>query len=47
MEGRLVKSLVVGRSSLVEVDLKELSAGIYFLDCVGENGSEKVKVVKY
>jgi uncharacterized repeat protein (TIGR01451 family) len=46
-DGRLIKSLVIGHSSLVNVDMTELSAGVYFLDCKTESGSEKVKVVKY
>jgi hypothetical protein len=46
-DGRIVKSLVIGHSSLVNIDVKDLSAGVYFLDCEGEKGREMVKVVKY
>jgi uncharacterized repeat protein (TIGR01451 family) len=46
-DGRLIKSLVIGHSSLVKIDMTELSAGVYFLDCKMESGSGKVKVVKY
>jgi hypothetical protein len=47
MEGLLLKSIVNCQLSTVNLDLKELSAGIYFLDCVGEKNSQKIKVVKY
>jgi spore coat protein CotH len=46
-DGRLTKSLVISHSSLVNVDMTELSAGVYFLDCKTEKGSEQMKVVKY
>jgi hypothetical protein len=41
------RSLVIGHSSLVTIEVNDLSGGIYFLDCKTEGGSEKVKVVKY
>jgi hypothetical protein len=47
MDGKLLKSMVDGQWSFVNIDLQSLSAGIYFLDCLTANGSEKVKVVKY
>jgi len=47
VEGSVIKSLVISHSQKVTVDLKELSAGVYFLDCVGEKGTQKIKVVKY
>jgi uncharacterized repeat protein (TIGR01451 family) len=47
IDGRVIKSLGIGHSEKATVDLKELSAGIYFLDCLTANGSQKVKVVKY
>jgi uncharacterized repeat protein (TIGR01451 family) len=46
-DGRLVKSLVISHSSLVNVDMTELSAGVYFMDCKTESGSEKIKIVRY
>jgi alpha-tubulin suppressor-like RCC1 family protein len=47
MDGRLLKSMVDGPWSIVNIDLQGLSPGIYFLDCKTESGSEKLKVVKY
>jgi uncharacterized repeat protein (TIGR01451 family) len=46
-DGRPVKTVFNSQLSTFNLDLKELNAGIYFLDCVGERGSQKVKVVKY
>jgi uncharacterized repeat protein (TIGR01451 family) len=47
IDSRVIKSIAIGHSEKTTIDLKELSAGIYFLDCVGEKGSQKVKLVKY
>jgi len=47
MDRKLLKTIINNQSSMINVDLKELSPGIYFLDCKTLNGSEKVKVVKY
>ena len=47
LDGRLLKSWVIGHRSLAEIDLQRLGAGIYFLDCQTEAGSRKIKVVKY
>jgi Leucine-rich repeat (LRR) protein len=46
-EGNILKSIITHNSEIINVDLQGLSSGIYFLDCQTENGSEKVKVVKY
>jgi hypothetical protein len=47
VDARVIKSLVIGHSEQTSVDLKELASGIYFLDCVSEGGSQRIKVVKY
>jgi hypothetical protein len=47
LDGRLIKALVVRHQPLLNIDMSDLSAGIYFLDCTMERGSEMVKVVKY
>jgi hypothetical protein len=47
IDGRVIKSLFIGHSEKATVDLKELSSGIYFFDCIGEKGNQKIKVVKY
>jgi uncharacterized repeat protein (TIGR03803 family) len=47
MDGKLLKSIRNQESEIINIDMQELSAGIYFLDCRTENGSEKMKVVKY
>jgi uncharacterized repeat protein (TIGR01451 family) len=47
VDGRLLKSIRNQESEIINIDMQELSAGIYFLDCHTESGSEKVKVVKY
>jgi spore coat protein CotH len=46
-DGREVKSINNLHSSICNIDLQSLSVGIYFLDCYTQNGSEKLKVVKY
>jgi uncharacterized repeat protein (TIGR03803 family) len=47
MDGKLLKSIRNQESEIINIDMQELSAGIYFLDCLTENGSEMRKVVKY
>jgi hypothetical protein len=46
-DGRVVKSVFNILLSTFNLDMSDLSAGIYFLDCQTVNGGEKVKVVKY
>jgi uncharacterized repeat protein (TIGR03803 family) len=46
-EGKLLKSIINPKSEIINLDLQGLSAGVYFLDCRTENGSEMRKVVKY
>jgi hypothetical protein len=47
MEGRLLNSIGNLHSKFYTLHLEGLSAGIYFLDCLTANGSQKVRVVKY
>jgi hypothetical protein len=47
MDGKLLMSIFNIHSSIFTADLQALSGGIYFLDCLTANGSEKIKVVKY
>jgi hypothetical protein len=46
-DGRLLNSIMNNPSSKINADLQGLSAGVYFLDAIGKEGSEKMKVVKY
>jgi N-acetylneuraminic acid mutarotase len=53
-DGHLLKTIINGstnslthNSSIITIDVSDLSAGIYVLDCESEKGREKVKVVKY
>jgi hypothetical protein len=46
-EGRTIKIISNIHSLIFNVDMSDLSAGIYFLDCETEKGREMVKVVKY
>jgi hypothetical protein len=46
-DGRFIKTIINQNSSIINIDVSDLSAGIYFLDCVGEKGRQMVKVVKY
>jgi hypothetical protein len=46
-EGRPIKTFSNIHSSLFNVDMSNLTAGIYFLHCETEKGREMVKVVKY
>jgi hypothetical protein len=45
--GRTIKTISNIHSSTFNVDLSDLSAGIYFLYCETEKGRDVVKVVKY
>jgi hypothetical protein len=45
-DGREIK-IVHCQLSTVNLDVRDLSAGIYFLDCIGEKERSMVKVVKY
>jgi len=47
VDGRIIKSFVTGNSSIVNLDLSALNAGIYFLDCSGEKSNHRLKMVKY
>ncbi len=46
-DGRVVNSINNLHSTLYNLNLEGLSAGIYFLDCQTANGSERVRMVKY
>ncbi len=46
-DGRMVNSIDNLHSTFYNLHLEGLSAGIYMLDCRTENGSEKIRVVKY
>jgi uncharacterized repeat protein (TIGR01451 family) len=47
MEGKLIKSIAGSQSSVVNLDLSDLSSGIYYLDCLTEKAREKMKLIKY
>jgi hypothetical protein len=47
MEGKLIKSIAASQSSVVNLDLSDLSGGMYYLDCLTEKAREKVKLIKY
>ena len=44
---KLREEILSSKSAKVELDLSGLAAGVYFLDCAGQEGREMVKVVKY
>jgi alpha-tubulin suppressor-like RCC1 family protein len=47
-DGRKVhEEILTSKSKKVELNLSELAAGVYFLDCVGEKSREMVRLVKY
>jgi hypothetical protein len=46
-DGRILKTIITPKSEIINVDVSDLSAGIYFFNCIGESGGEMVKVVKY
>jgi uncharacterized delta-60 repeat protein len=44
--GRQIKSITNIQLSIINIDVSDLSAGIYFFNCITEKGAEMVKVVK-
>jgi len=44
---KLREETLSAKSGKAELNLSELAAGVYFLDCIGEKGREMVKLVKY
>jgi hypothetical protein len=46
-DGRMLKTINIHNSEIINIDVKDFSAGIYFLDCIGQEGRQMVKVVKY
>jgi uncharacterized repeat protein (TIGR01451 family) len=47
LDGRNVKELNPVRSEKVQIDLSALTKGIYFLDCISESSSQKIKIIKF
>jgi hypothetical protein len=47
IDGREIKTIINNHSSIVNIDVRDLSAGVYFFNCILDKGREMVKVVKY
>lgn len=47
IEGKIIFEKLIGaENNLTTIDIQNLSSGIYILECITENGSTKMKVIK-